>query len=140
LGDASALHRRPDWPARLAAYVEEARSKPFDWKTHNCATFVVGAAELLCGVALETPQIVDIDAGIAARQTQDLGGLEAAASLVFGPPIDGWKHGRRGDVALALCEGRPTLFLVAGATLCGPGLDGLVQLPLTAALKVWKVG
>lgn len=132
--------RLPDWPARLAAHIERARSRPFDWKTHNCATFVVESAELLCGAKLETPKIYGEDMAGIARVARDHGGLEAAASVTFGAPLDGWKHASRGDVALAECEGRPTLFLVAGATICAPGEKGLVHLPLRAALKVWKVG
>lgn len=44
------MHRLPDWEARLAAYLEPLRSRPFAWGRHDCCTFAAGAVEAMTGV------------------------------------------------------------------------------------------
>lgn len=44
------MHRYPDWEARLAAYLEPLRVRPFEWGRHDCCTFAAGAVEAMTGV------------------------------------------------------------------------------------------
>lgn len=44
------MYRRPDWDARLAAYLEPLRARPFEWGRHDCCTFAAGAVEAMTGV------------------------------------------------------------------------------------------
>ncbi len=44
------MHRLPDWEARLAAYLEPLRTRPFDWGRHDCCTFAAGAVLAMTGV------------------------------------------------------------------------------------------
>jgi ferric-dicitrate binding protein FerR (iron transport regulator) len=44
------LHRYPDWEARLAAYLDSVRVRPFEWGTHDCCLFAAGAVEAMTGV------------------------------------------------------------------------------------------
>jgi len=44
------MHRLPDWEARLAAYLEPLRLRPFAWGKHDCCTFSAGAVEAMTGV------------------------------------------------------------------------------------------
>lgn len=44
------MHRKPDWEARLAAYLEPLRARPFAWGLHDCCTFTAGAVEAMTGV------------------------------------------------------------------------------------------
>ena len=44
------MHRYPDWEARLAAYLEPLRARPFAWGRHDCSTFAAGAVEAMTGV------------------------------------------------------------------------------------------
>lgn len=44
------LQRRSDWEARLAAYLEPLRLRPFQWGSHDCCTFAAGAVEAMTGV------------------------------------------------------------------------------------------
>lgn len=37
------MTRKPDWEARLAAYLEPLRARNFAWGTHDCCTFTAGA-------------------------------------------------------------------------------------------------
>lgn len=41
------MHRKPDWEARLAAYLEPLRTRPFCWGVHDCCTFAAGAVEAM---------------------------------------------------------------------------------------------
>lgn len=43
------MHRKADWEARLAAYLEPLRTRPFAWGEHDCCTFVAGAVEAMTG-------------------------------------------------------------------------------------------
>ncbi|WP_294327034.1 hypothetical protein [uncultured Sphingomonas sp.] len=44
------MQRFPDWDARLAAYLEPLRARPFEWGRHDCCTFAAGAVEAMTGV------------------------------------------------------------------------------------------
>lgn len=37
------MYRKPDWEARIAAYLEPLRLRPFAWGSHDCTTFTAGA-------------------------------------------------------------------------------------------------
>lgn len=43
------MHRYPDWEARLAAYLEPLRARPFGWGAHDCCTFTGGGVEAMTG-------------------------------------------------------------------------------------------
>lgn len=142
----SPLRRLPLWPDRLVAYVESRRTMPFAWGPHDCFTFVTGAIEAITGTALYPATWTD--ALSAVREIEKHGSYEAMISSVLGPPSQNWREARRGDVVLAEAEEgtrraaiwrRPSM-LCLGATLCGPGVDGLAFKPLTDAVTVWRVG
>lgn len=44
------MYRKPDWEARLTAYLEPLRALPFAWGQHDCCTFASGAVEAMTGV------------------------------------------------------------------------------------------
>lgn len=44
------MYRKPDWEARLAAYLEPLRTRPFKWGEHDCCTFAGGAVEAMTDV------------------------------------------------------------------------------------------
>lgn len=44
------MHRLPDWDARLAAYLEPLRARPFAWGKHDCCLFAAGAVLAMTGV------------------------------------------------------------------------------------------
>lgn len=41
--------RLPDWRARLMAYLEEAKTRPFRYGVHDCGLFAAGAVEAMTG-------------------------------------------------------------------------------------------
>jgi hypothetical protein len=44
------MYRKPDWEARLAAYLEPLRARAFAWGRHDCCTFAAGAVMAMTGV------------------------------------------------------------------------------------------
>ena len=44
------MYRKPDWEARLAAYLEPLRTRPFAWGRHDCCTFAAGAVAAMTDV------------------------------------------------------------------------------------------
>lgn len=44
------MYRKPDWDARLAAYLEPLRARAFAWGQHDCCTFAAGAVQAMTDV------------------------------------------------------------------------------------------
>jgi hypothetical protein len=133
------MTRFPDWPERLAAYIEARRARAFVWGEHDCALF---AADWVHEATGRDPAAALRDtyqtAGEAARILHRHGGL----ARIAGEVLTEWLTPRmagRGDVALVENAGREALAIVDGAHLIGPGPAGLTFLPLEHALRAWKV-
>lgn len=136
-----ALERLPDWRGRLAAYLGEARARPFAWGGRgggqDCAVFAGGAVEAQTGVDLmrgwrgyRTPRE-------ASRRLREAGFeghvARVAALLPECPPL----LARPGDLvvladdALAVCQGRL-------AYAVGP--EGMVGVDMEEARRGFRVG
>jgi len=139
LGQAVILQRLDGWERRLNDFIEARRHLPFVWGSNDCVTFASGALEAITGHCIWAPVWTNEDE--ALRALVPLRGLEAAATAILGQPHDNWRLMRRGDVAMVEQEnGRNALMVCAGTDLVGPGLEALQLKPLSAALKVWRVG
>lgn len=118
---------RPDWPERLAAYIESRRFAPFEWGRNDCALFMAdGVFEMTGtdGAAQWRGYATEKQALKLIRKTGGLRGFLGELREV--PP----KLGQRGHVSLAELEGRETLGLIAGnGYWCAPGADGLIFRP-----------
>jgi hypothetical protein len=44
------VRRHPDWPERLAEYIEGRKSAPFVWAGHDCCAFACGGVIVQSGV------------------------------------------------------------------------------------------
>ncbi len=132
------MTRAPDWPQRLAAFIEARRARAFVWGEHDCALFAADWVRECTGVDLAA----DLR-GTYADARGALGILNARAGLAgicaqllpaVAPPFAG-----RGDAALASNAGRELLCIVDGAHLIGPGAEGLAWLPRGAIQLAWKL-
>ncbi len=129
--------RHQDWPARLAKLVAAARSRPFEWSTHDCATFARDWIETATGVRVfEVPYT---DALSAARFIEAQGGMLAASTAVLGEPMPNPMAASRGDVALVQIEERECLTIVLGEFAAGPGKAGLVMVPRDQMTAAWSI-
>jgi hypothetical protein len=117
--------RLPDWPERLAAYVEERRAQPFVWGNNDCASFAAGALRAMTG-ADPLGELTWTSEAEAQAVLARLGGLAWAARRVLGRPLPGHERAPRGAVVCARINDAPTLGVQLGAWWCAPGGPGLV--------------
>jgi hypothetical protein len=132
--------RVDNWPTILFNEIERAQIMPFIWGSHDCALFACRVVEAMTGVdhGASFRGRYDSERG-AAVLIKDAGGLRQIATDAMGaeiPPL----MARRGDVVLILQDGeRETLGVCIGAECAVPGIDGLMTLPITAAIAAWRV-
>jgi len=111
------MHRLPDWEARLAAYLEPLRLRPFAWGSHDCCLFTAGAVLAMTGVD-PMPEFrgrysTAIGAERALRR-YGAGSLDATLDTKFAGVAPALAH--RGDIVMAggllgICGG-PFLYAV----------------------------
>lgn len=133
---ADQLTRVEQWPTLLAEAIEAARTTPFSWGTHDCATWAFTVAAKLRGT--EEPEWLGrytTRAG-AARALKSAGvTLEQMGTEILGDPLASPLLAQRGDVVFAggaygICVGRDIAQIAE---------SGLVFVPLGAAQLAWRV-
>lgn len=132
--------RLPNWPERLAVYIEQARHQPFAWGQQDCAAFAAGAVQAATGRNI--PAALGAtwrSATTAARLLNTLGGPHAICCNLFGPPIAA-PAAQRGDVVCVPIAGQQTLGIWLGnGTWCAPGATGLVFRPAGECTVAWPI-
>lgn len=134
------MTRHPDWPERLAAFLEARRDRAFAWGSHDC---VLMAADWV----LEATGTDPIEgwrgrwssASQAARLLEQAGGVPGAVTARLGEPLHNVLAAIRGDIAFVKHDGRKTLGVVTDAGLACPAEQGTVILPVTSAEAAWRV-
>jgi hypothetical protein len=128
-----------NWPRVLHEFVISRARTPFEWGKQDCCMFVADCVQALTGV--------DPAAAYRGTYTNEqeacaildrLGGVEAIAEASGFKEV-GLLYAQRGDVvsfqgpieiALGICVGKWIYF---------PGETGLVQQPLSAGRRAWRV-
>jgi hypothetical protein len=115
------MYRKPDWDARLAAYLDPLRARPFAWGTHDCCIFTAGAVEAMTGVD-PMPEFrgrYSTAIGSARALTRfGKGTLEATLDAKFEAVPEALAH--RGDIIMS--DG--ALGICWGSALIAVGLEG----------------
>lgn len=125
------MTRLDDWPERLFEVIDEARHKPFKWGEWDCTTFAAACVEAMTG---EDPmsefrdRYEDEESGKEALKELGGGSLYSVLKRKFGKPVP-VAFAQRGDLALAKTEQGPTVFVVLGEKMVGPGDEGLEAVP-----------
>ncbi len=136
------MYRKPDWEARLAAYLEPLRLRPFAWGSHDCTTFTAGAVLAMTDV--------DPMPEFRGRYSTAIGSVRALRQIGAGT-LEGTLDSKfeavspslaqRGDIVmsdglLGLCWGR---FLIAVGS--EGERDGLIRIerPLWSGPRAWRV-
>lgn len=131
--------RPQDWPARLAAFIEERRTMPFSWGRNDCAAFAAAWLRALHGIDVFLRLGIRYGDARAARRYLRDGGLEVWCERALGAPLASVALAQRGDLALLPTERGPALTVVAGEYVAGPGRNGLQFEPVSMALAAWSV-
>lgn len=136
----STMTRIPHWEQLFAVAITEARTRPFAWGSHDCATWAFDLRRDLTG----GPDHAALWRGRyrtalgAERVMRRLGwkSLEEGGRALLVEPLADPRLAQRGDLVLG---GEPEAFGVcigARAGLVSP--EGLVTLPLSSCRLAWR--
>lgn len=131
--------RFPDWPVRLAAFVEARRERAFSWGESDCCLFVCDGVVAMTGVdpGARWRGLYSTEKG-ARRLLRDNDGVSGLAALAFGVPVVAALAGR-GDVVLIDTPSGEALALCIGANIAAQGECGIEFHPVGAAKAAWKI-
>lgn len=137
--------RYEDWPERMTLFLAENRHRPFNWNGWCCALWVLAFADALTGSQhydAIRPHCTDETSSLAHLAA--LGGMDAAASLYFGLPLDAPLMAQRGDVVIVDNDGDRTFGVVdlSGRHVLILSEDhGLISVPYekTTVLTAWRL-
>ena len=138
------LSRLPNWRLRFDALITDRLRAPFAWGSNDCVLFAADNVLALTGEDLALGLRTHTNALGAARALRRLGGLAALVERALGPSCHA-AGATQGDVVMVVMgRGRSTrsalgVCLNPQSTI-GPGVDGLLQIPMARALCAWKVG
>ena|ERR1700676_90005 len=145
----SALKRFDDWPTRLHAFIESRKEYAFSWGSQDCCLFASDCILEMTGEDLVRQYRNRYhDARGAASMLENfsdkpmtVGSLAAEILKANGIEEVPISFAQRGDLVLVLQDDRESLGVVslAGDTLWAPGEFGLVEHPLSSAIKAWRI-
>lgn len=134
------LIRLSDWRMRLQAYLQEVARTPFEPGKNDCALFLAGGVNAICGV--------DFAADYRGRYTTITGGLRVlrkhghedhialAKEHLTEKPV---AFANVGDGAVVVDGNEPALGIVQGPSVFVLTEGGLGHVPLTSASTVLEV-
>ena len=132
--------RVPHWEQVLTDAIARARTQPFVWGQHDCATWAFDLHRDLT----DSPDHAALWRGRyrtaigCGRVMRRLGwaSLEEGGRALLGEPLDDVRLAQRGDLVLG---GAPEAFgVVIGAKAAFVAPDGLVRLPLSVCRLAWR--
>ena len=141
--------RIPDWDKRLARRLHEAGRIPFEWGTHDCATWSFDTRDILIGKE-------NREADRWRGKYQSAGGawkimrrsgwpdLKAMGRSILGEPMANPLMAKRGDICLfpsgRIADGMDWAFgICAGSAIATTGLAGGTLEELSEAALAWEV-
>lgn len=141
--------RLHDWPTRLLAVIESARSVPFAWGGSDCCLFACDCILAMTGVDPAACFRGRYHTKSGARRSLKAyagAGLEAVVERITRerampevPP----RMAQRGDVLLITAPECPperlALAICCGACIAAQGAAGLIFVPFARGLRAWRV-
>jgi uncharacterized protein DUF6950 len=142
------MGRRPDWGARLEAYLQVCAGRRFEYGVFDCALFAAGAIEVQTGqdwaasVRGRYRSRAEL-LTLAERLTGERSVYALGSQVLSGLPSVPVGFAQRGDVlAIARAGGRDCSFGVLsldGRHIWAAARLGLMRLPLRLAVGAWRV-
>jgi hypothetical protein len=129
---------------KLALFLQEKQSQPFDWAGNNCCFFACDWLAMLTGddpAKDYRPRITS--ALTAARTLEQEGGVDGIASAIC--EARGWRNvgvtmAQRGDIVVGVFEGADALGVCDGAHSWFAGKHGLQAIStIHQCRKAWKI-
>lgn len=129
--------RVSNWPAVLAAKVEEWRLRPFAYGAADCLQFAGDVVLALTGVDYRE-RFPSYASQEEAGAIMAGGGVAGLLSGLFGPPKAA-AQAMRGDLALIDFGDGLAAGVCLGIVCCAPGAAGLVFRPTAQAVAAWSI-
>ena len=143
------MKKLPDWVQRFEGVLARRKNDPFDWGTHNCCTLTKELIEATTGVdvmeGITLSETATEHRAYGAMRRFTRGGIDAAAEKVAArlgfdeiPPLTA----QRGDPVIVEWDGVRLLAVVGldGRFIIAiTPADGLIDVPVEAAVRAWKV-
>lgn len=129
--------RRHDWASSMHAAMADHQGRQFAWGINDCCLFVARTVDAMTGSTLAQQLAAAYsDEASALALIASHGGLAEAVSAFLGPPVA--ERATRGDVALIEGGEGLAVGICIGSTVVAMGKTGLMSVPRSAILKVWK--
>lgn len=137
------IARLPDWEQRLAAEIDAARNRAFQWGEHDCCMWVANVVLAMTGT--------DLALKWRGRYSDEAGAMAFAAEFGRWPwiidravceerinriPVS---SAARGDIVLSRHNNQLQPAICIGDHLAAVGLSGLIFLPRSAGVGAWGV-
>lgn len=137
----SGVNRLPSWPERLAKFVEDNQSTPFEWGTFDCSQFCIQAEQTIYG---ET-RWEDLIGGYKTEKGSLSRIKKAGGETLWGlidqrmDRLESVKMAQRGDWIGHYTEfGESLGIMVDTRFACVDIESGLNLLPISEAVVAWR--
>lgn len=129
--------KRHNWASAMFGVMTDHQGRSFEWGVNDCCLFVARTIDAMTGGDVEARiSVVYRDERSAFALMAKHGGLFETATHFLGEPTE--ERAVRGDaVGFDGGEGQ-ALGICIGSTIVAMGKAGLMSLPRSAILKVWK--
>jgi len=132
------MARIDGWEVRLNDVIDAALHEPFVWGQQDCSLFAAKCADAVNGTSIEAKHRGRYKTlrGATGRMKR-LGGCEGVLrSEGFVKVLT--LFAQRGDIVIINQEGREAMGVINGGKIVAASHDGLVFLPMTEAVGVWR--
>lgn len=135
------MRRLPDWRTRLTVYMLAHADSSFAFGRHDCGLFAAGAIEAMTGTDPGAPYRGGYESFKGAlKRLRRAGHADHVALAGTLYPEIAPAFARPGDLAAVGTAEGPALGIVQGEHVYLAGETGLRLVPLTDAVRAWRIG
>lgn len=134
------IKRQPDWPTKVGLFFAQNAARPFEWGSWDCALMAADTMQEMTGHDFAAPLRGKYHTAAGAMALiKPEGDLIGLVTTLMGQPMDNPLMAQRGDLAVVNNEGRQAAGIVWGAGVVAAGQHGLVTVPNSSVLAIWRV-
>lgn len=134
------MTRLEPWPQILADFMVAA-DRPFEWGTWDCGLMAADCVQAMTGVDIAAEFRGRYKTAKGARRVMrgDMSTMMTRVAATYGMPEIMPTLARRGDMVMVDTPLGAALGICIGARVACTGPDGLVFVPLSSALRAWRI-
>lgn len=131
-----------DWPEKLHARIQEAKTQAYVLGTHDCALFVCDCIKDMTGIdyfeKYRGTYTTVIGAAKVMRQKANVDNIEELATSWWGEPIP-LSQASRGDVIILEHDGIESFGIVVGTHAVFLNENGIIPIVVNKCKAAWKI-